>query len=126
ADCAEQSQQRPELKLPLANDPAFLGEKNEREERGHNDRGPNENGVNTGAHVMEREHLSDLVDNVWQSRQQTNAEHIPAEARTATTKASKRKGQNGETRQGIAIKILRKRIIITAEVKLEERRRRPD
>ena len=47
---------------------------------------------------MEREHLSDLVDNVRQSRQQTNAEHIPAEARAATTKASKRKGQNGETR----------------------------
>jgi hypothetical protein len=46
---------------------------------------------------MEREHLSDLVDDVWQSRQQANAEHIPAEARTATTKASKREGQNGET-----------------------------
>ena len=47
---------------------------------------------------MEGKHLSDLVDNVRHSRQQTNAEHLPAEARASTTKASKRQGQNRETR----------------------------
>src|SRR4030095_3599991 len=58
--------------------------------------------------------------------QQTNAEHIPAEARTATTKASKRQRQNRETCQRIAVEILREGVVITVEVKLEERRRRPD
>ena len=126
ADCAEQSQQRSELKLPLANDPTFIREKDEREERGHNGRRTNENGVNTGAHVMKRKHLSDLVDNIGQSRQQTDAEYIPAEARAVTTKASKGKGQNRETRQRIAVEILGKRIVVAVEVKLEERWRRPD
>ena len=41
-------------------------------------------------------------------------------------KRARCEGQNGETRERVAVEILRKRIVVAVEVKLEERRRRPD
>ena len=102
------------------------GKKNEREESGHDDGGTNEDRVNARAHVIERNHLGDLVDDVRQSRQQTNAENIPVETRSASLKSIKGERENGEKRDRVAIKILREGIVESIEIKLKKRRRRPD
>ncbi len=119
-DCAEQPEQRAELELPLPNDPAFLREKDEREQRGHDDRRTNENGINARPHVVEGGDLRDLVDNIGHCRQEADADYIPVEPRTAASKAIECEREDGEKGDRVAIKVLRERLVVAEEVKLEE------
>ena len=66
------------------------------------------------------------MNDVRQGRQETNAEDPPVEAWSAALKSVKGERENGEKRDRVTIKILRERIVISIEVKLKKRWRRPD
>ncbi len=68
ADGADQAEQGSDLKLPLADDPALLREKDQGQQRGDDDGGTDENRENARAHVKERNGLRDLMDDVWERR----------------------------------------------------------
>ena len=125
-DRADQPQDRADLKLPLTNDPSFLRKKDQREERGEDDRGAPENGVDAGAHVKKSDRLRDLVDDVRQGRDEADEKKSGVQAWPALAKAVKDKWEHGEKADQITVKILRPGIVITVQVKLKERRRRPD
>src|SRR5439155_1443879 len=74
---------RSELKLPLANQVAFLGKKGEREQRRKNYRCQREDGVDAWSHVKQSDDLSDLVDNIWQTRNQAKADGPHVDLRSA-------------------------------------------
>jgi len=120
SDGAEQTEESSKLELPLPNDPAFLGKKDQREKRGHDHRRPDENRIHAGAHVVKGEHLGDLMNNVRQGRRQTNAENAEIQSWFVATKPRHGKRQNGNERDRVAVKILRERIVIAVEVKLEK------
>ena len=126
ADGAEQSEEGADLELPLLDDPTLFREKNEREESGHDDGGTNEDRVDARSHVIERNHLSDLVNHVRQRRQETDAEDVPVETRSAALKSIKGEGKNSQKRDRITIKILREGIVESVEIELEKRWCRPD
>jgi hypothetical protein len=75
---------------------------------------------------MQRSHLRDLMNHVRQGREKADAKQVPAQPRAATPKAVKREGENGEEGEGITIKVLRKGLVVSQEVKLKERGRRPN
>jgi len=116
AECAEQSEQRSELKLPLANDVALLRKKREGEERGENHRRACEDGVDTGTHVKQSDDLSDLVDDVWNAGNQAKSDGADVDP-GSPAKLKQDERDDGQAGDGVAIKILRPRIVETVEVK---------
>ena len=66
ANRAEQTQECADLKLPLANDPAFFGKKGQGEQSSDDDRRTGEDGIDARTHVGESKYLCDLMDNVWE------------------------------------------------------------
>ena len=115
AEGAEQSEQRSELKLPLANDVAFLGKKGEREECGKNDRCPSNNGEDARAHIKERDDLSDLVDDIWQTGDQAKTDGADVDLRSAP-KLKQNERDNGETGDRVTIEVLRPWIVEAIQV----------
>src|SRR5215510_4259250 len=75
-ECADQSEQRAKLELPLPNNDALLWKKCQRQKRCENDRSPGKNRVNTGPNVEKRHHLRDLMNYVWQAWQQTKFHRV--------------------------------------------------
>jgi hypothetical protein len=122
---AEQSEQRSELKLPLTNDVAFLRKKGEGEERGENYRCAPDDGVDSRPHVKQCGDLSDLVNDVGQTRNQAKTDGAEVDPGTAP-KLKQDERDNGETGDSVTVKILRPGIVETVEVKQEKRRQRPD
>lgn len=120
ADRADQPEDGPDLKLPLADDPSFLREKDEREQCGEDNRGAAEDGVDAGPHVKKRDRLGDLVDDVRQRRDEADEKKSGVQTRSAFPKAMEDKGQHGEEAHQVTVKILRPRVVITVEVKLKE------
>jgi hypothetical protein len=92
ADGAEQTENGPDLKLPLANDPSFFGEKDQCEQSGEDDRGATEDSVDARSHVEERDGLSDLMDDIRQRRDEANQEKPPVQARAAVAEPIKDEG----------------------------------
>ena len=119
ADCPNQAEKSSGLKLPLANDPALFWKKDEREERGDNDRGTDEDRVNAGAHVEERDVLGNLMDDVRKRGNETGEKHAAIKPPSALSGAEKHKRHDGEAADGIAVKILRPGIVETVEVELK-------
>lgn len=126
ADGTKQSQQGADLKLPLAQDVALFRKENEREQRGHNYRRASEDGVNAGTDIKKCNRLSDLMDNVWNRRNQTKDEGAKIEARCGAANAEGDEGRDGNTGNAIAIEILRPNIVIAQQIKLEKGWQRPN
>jgi len=114
------------LKLPLTNDVAFFREKCEREQCGEDDRGASENRVHAGAHIKKRHHLRDLMDDIGQAGQEADADSVHVDPGSAAADAIENERRDGEAGDGVAVKILRPRIVIAIQVILKERRHRPD
>ena len=83
ADRADQTEKGSDLKLPLANDPSLFRKKDQGQQRGDDDRGTDENRVNARAHVEESDGLGDLVDDVWERRDEAREKQAAIEARAA-------------------------------------------
>ena len=126
ADRADQAEKGADLKLPLANDPALFREKDQREERGDDDGGADEDRENARAHVKEGDGLRDLMDDVWERRDEAGEQNGAIKPRSAAPEAIKHERQDGEAGDGIAVKILRPGIVEAVEIELKEGRRRPD
>jgi hypothetical protein len=125
AECADQTEQRADLKLPLPDHGAFLGKNCEREQGAEDDRRANENRVNAGAHVKQSDDLCDLVNDIRQAGNQAERDRADVDLGSAT-KLNKDKRNDCETGNQVAVKILRPRIVKAIEIKLKERRHRPD
>ena len=126
ADGAEQAEDGTELELPLAQNVAFFRKHDEGEQGGDDDRRTAKDGVNTGADVKEGDRLGDLMDDIRQRRNQTKAECAPVETRFAAPDVKGDKRGDGEAGYGVAVKILRPDVVVTQQIELEERRKRPD
>src|SRR4029077_8709356 len=113
------------LKLPLADYVAFLWKEGEREQRAEDERGANENRVDAGPHIKQGDDLCDLMNNVWQTRNQTESDRADIDLRT-TTELKQDERNDGQAGDGVAVKILRPRIIEAIQIKLKERRDRPN
>jgi hypothetical protein len=121
AEGAEQPKQCANLKLPLANDVAFLGKKGEREERGEDDRCPSNNGEDARAHVKERDDLSDLVDDIWQTGDQAKTDGADVDLWSAP-KLKQNERDNGETGDRVTVEVLRPWIVEAIAYPRESRR----
>src|SRR5207244_4348530 len=87
AESAEQAEHGADLKLPLANDVAFLRKKCEREQGSENYGRAIEDRVDAGAHVEERNDLCDLMDDIGNARNEAKAERIDVDLGASTTYA---------------------------------------
>ena len=127
-ECAEQSEQRSELELPLANDVAFLGKKGEGKQCGENHGCAGNDSVDTGSHVKERDGLGYLVDDVRYTGNQAEPDgaNIDLSRLRGTAKLKQNERDNCETGDAVAVKILRPGIVETVEIKLKKRGQRPD
>jgi hypothetical protein len=95
--------------------------KNEREQSGHDHRRTGEDGVNSGTDVKQGDRLSDLMDDVWDCRDQAENERAKIELRTASSPNTKSdEGGDCNTGNAVAVEILRPDIVVAQEVKLEE------
>src|SRR4029077_10930275 len=106
AEHAKQPKQRSDLKLPLANQVAFLGKKGEREQRRKNYRCPREDGVDARPHVKQRDDLSDLVDNIWQTRNRAKPDGAHIDLRPSQ-KLKQDERDDAGTGHAVTVKILR-------------------
>lgn len=125
-ESAEQPKAGPDLEFPLANDKAFFRKKCQRQERCEDYRRSSENRVDARAYVEKSHHLRDLMNNVWQARQKTkpNCSHVDGLAEAVGTPEHQRRDRDAG--HGIAIEILRPRIIKPIQVIHEKGRQRPD
>ena len=105
---------------------ALFGKKREREQRGENHRGARKDRVHTRAHVKKGDYLGDLVDHVRKTGSETYHHRAPIEPRGTALAPVDQQRRNGETSNKISIEILCPRIVITVQVVLKKRRRRPD
>ena len=120
-NCAEQSEQGARLELPLSKNVALFRKENEREQSGHDYRRTGEDGVNAGADVKKGDRLSDLMDDVWDCRDQAENERAKIEPRSASSPNTKSdEGSDRDAGDTIAVKILRPDFIITQQIKLEK------
>src|SRR5205085_7852981 len=113
------------LKLPLANDRAFLGEKGERKKGGEDDRRTDENRVNTGPDIEQSDNLRDLVNDVGQTRNEAGAQRAKIQLRTAI-KLKQGEWNDCEAGDRVTVKFLRPRIVKSIQIKQEKRRHRPN
>jgi len=121
ANCTEQSEQGADLELPLANNVALFRKENKRQQSGHDHRRTGEDGVNAWADVKKGDRLSDLMDDVWDCRDQAENERAKIEPRSASSPNAKSdEGGDRNTGNAVAVKILRPDIVVAQEVKLEE------
>jgi Flp pilus assembly protein TadD len=122
---AGQPEKRAGLELPLADHVAFFWKEREREQRAEDDGRANENRVNAGAHIKQSDDLRDLMDDIWQTRNQTERDRADVDLRT-TAELKQNDRNDGEAGDGVAIEILRPRIVEAIQVKLKERGQRPN
>ena len=125
AEGADQPEERADLKLPLPNYEALFGKKYEGEQRGEDDGGTNENRVNAGSHVKERDDLRDLMNDVRQARNETGGDRTNIDLWTAA-ELKKDEGNDCETGGGVSVEVLRPGIVEAIEIELEERGNRPN
>jgi len=125
-ESAEQTEQGADLKLPLANDVAFLRKKCEREQGSENYRRAIEDRVNAGAHVEERNDLCDLMDDIGNARDEAKAERVDVDLGASATHAVEDKWCDGKAGDGVTVEILRERLVVADQVELKERRHRPN
>src|SRR6266550_8678151 len=82
---------------------------------------PGEDGVNAWTDVNKGDRLSDLMDDVWDCRDQAENERAKIESRPASSPNTKsEEGGDRNTGNAVAVKILRPNIVVTQQVKLEK------
>ena len=125
AEGADETEQCTKLKLPLPDHRSFLRKKREGEERGEDNRRANENRIRTRAHIKQRHHLRDLMNDIWQTGDQTKPNRADVDPR-ASAKFKNNEWDDGETGDGVSVEILRPRIVEAIQIELEQRGQRPD
>jgi hypothetical protein len=127
ADRAEQSEHGADLKLPLPKDVALFRKENERKQSSHDHGRTGEDGVNAWTDVKKGDRLSDLMDDVWDCRDQAENERAKIESRSASSPNAKSdKGSDRDAGDAVAVKILRPNIVVTQQIKLEKGWQRPN
>ena len=109
------------MKLPLPKNVALFRKENERKQSSHDYRRTGEDGVNAWTDVNKGDRLSDLMDDVWDCRDQAENERAKIESRPASSPNTKSdEGGDRNTGNAVAVKILRPNIVVTQQVKLEK------
>ena len=127
ADATEQSEQGTDLKLPLAKDLALFRKENERKQSSHDHGRTGEDGVNAWTDVKKGDRLSDLMDDVWDCRDQAENERAKIESRPASSPNTKSdEGGDRNIGNAVAVKILRPNIVVAQQIKLEKGWQRPN
>jgi hypothetical protein len=120
-NCAEQSEQGADLELPLPKDVALFRKENERKQSSHDHGRTGEDGVNAWTDVKKGDRLSDLMDDVWDGRDQAENERAKIEPRSASSPNTKSdEGGDRDTGNAVAVKILRPNIVVAQQIKLEK------
>lgn len=126
SESSDKAEQRADLELRLPDHVPLFWKKHEREQCGEDHGGARKDRINARAHVKERHHLGDLVNDVWNAWQETNGNRLHVDLRSATTSSTQEKRHDCQARDRVAIKILRPDVVIAIEEELKERRERPD
>ena len=66
------------------------------------------------------------MDDIGNTRNEAKAERMDVDLGAATTHAVENEWGNGEAGDGVTVEILRERLVVADEVKLKERRHRPN
>ena len=123
-NCAEQSEQGAHLELPLSKNVALFRKENERKQSSNDHGRTGEDGVNAWTDVKKGDRLSDLMDDVWDCRDQAENERAKIEPRSASSPNAK--GGDRNIGNAVAVKILRPDIVATQQIKLEKGWQRPN
>jgi hypothetical protein len=109
------------LELPLSKNVALFRKENKRKQSSHDHGRTGEDGVNAWTDVKKGDRLSDLMDDVWDCRDQAENERAKIEPRsTSSPNAKSDEGGDRNTGNAVTVKILRPDIVVAQEVKLEE------
>ena len=109
------------MELPLPKDVALFRKESERKQSSHDHGRTGEDGVNAWTDVKKGDRLSDLMDDVWDGRDQAEGEGPKMESWSATSPNAKcDEGSDRDTGNAVAVKILRPNIVVTQQVKLEK------
>jgi len=109
------------LELPLPKDVALFRKEHERKQSSHDHGRTGEDGVNAWTDVKKGDRLSDLMDDVWDCRDQAEGERPKIESWSATSPNTKSdEGGDRNTGNAVAVKILRPNIVVTQQIKLEK------
>src|SRR5215212_8145168 len=123
---ADQPETGAYLELPLANDEAFFRKKRQRQQRGKNDGSASKDGVNAWSYIIQRHHLPYLMNDVRETRQHTKEKQTRRQFRSWFAGAEEQEWHDCQTGHRIPVKILRPGIVVAIQIKLEQRRERPD
>src|SRR6266478_7797405 len=88
-ESAHKAKQRADLELRLADHIAFFRKKDEGKECGEDDGRARKDRINARAHVKERHHLCDLVNDIRNARYKTNGNCLHVDLRSTTTDSTK-------------------------------------
>ena len=99
----------------MADDISFLRKKREREERGKDHRCPGEDGIDARPHVKQCHDLRYLMNDVRQTGNQAKTDGANVDL-GAAAKLKQDERDDSETGHGVAVEILRPRIVETVEV----------
>ena len=104
----------------------FFRKENEREQSGHDYRRAGENRVNPGTNIKERDRLGDLMDHVRERGDQAEGKRAQIEQGCAAPDAEGDERCDGEAGDAVAVEVLRPNIVVTQQVKLKQRWKRPN
>jgi hypothetical protein len=125
-NCAEQSEQGADLELPLSKNVALFRKENERKQSSHDHGRTGEDGVNAWTDVKKGDRLSDLMDDVWDCRDQAENERAKIDSRPTAPNAKGDEGCDCDAGDAVAVKILCPNIVVTQQIKLEKGWQRPN
>ena len=100
---------------------ALFRKEDERKQSSHDYGRTGEDGVNAWTDVKKGNRLSDLMDDVWDCRDQAENEPAKIEGWPASSPNKESdEGGNRNTGNAVAVKILRPDIVVTQQIKLEK------